>query len=181
MSSHRPCLLQSLKNEDTENISYIIPTPVINHFIDDYKRHGRYTGFPVLGVEWQKMESPVLRQALGMQVGASIGVQVRYMVGVGGVGRWTTLPGVRGVDSFAGRALGSWEEAAMDSASLYRPPGPPNTRRPPNWSPNPTQHLSPPDLPPTAVPFFLLAAQAARRAGAAHRAHLPSQQGSQGR
>lgn len=37
-------------------------------FINDYERHGRYTGFPSLGIEWQKMESPVLRQALGMQV-----------------------------------------------------------------------------------------------------------------
>ncbi len=33
----------------------------------DYERNGRYTGFPSMGVEWQKMESPVLRQALGMQ------------------------------------------------------------------------------------------------------------------
>lgn len=32
-----------------ENISYIIPTPVIEHFINDYERHGRYTGFPSLG------------------------------------------------------------------------------------------------------------------------------------
>ncbi|GAB4815905.1 hypothetical protein N2152v2_002951 [Parachlorella kessleri] len=59
---------QSLKSEDTENISYIIPTPVINHFITDYERNGKYTGFPALGVEWQKMESPVLRSALGMKV-----------------------------------------------------------------------------------------------------------------
>ena len=57
---------QSLKHEDAENISYIIPTPVIEHFIRDYERHGRYTGFPALGLEWQKMESPVLREALGM-------------------------------------------------------------------------------------------------------------------
>ena len=40
---------------------------MIAHFISDYERHGAYTGFPSLGVEWQKMESPVLRQALGMQ------------------------------------------------------------------------------------------------------------------
>ena len=57
---------QSLKHEDAENISYIITTPVIEHFILDYERHGRYTGFPALGLEWQKMESPVLREALGM-------------------------------------------------------------------------------------------------------------------
>ncbi|KDD74963.1 hypothetical protein H632_c960p1 [Helicosporidium sp. ATCC 50920] len=57
---------QSLKHEDAENISYIIPTPVVEHFIRDYETHGAYTGFPSLGIEWQKMESPVMRRALGM-------------------------------------------------------------------------------------------------------------------
>lgn len=57
---------QSLKHEDAENIGYIIPTPVIHHFIQDYERNGQYTGFPCLGVEWQKMENPDLRKALGM-------------------------------------------------------------------------------------------------------------------
>jgi S1-C subfamily serine protease len=67
---------QSLKNEDTEAISYIIPTPVIKHFLLDYQTHGCYTGFPALGVEWQKLESPILREALGMQPGVR-GVLVR--------------------------------------------------------------------------------------------------------
>ncbi|RMZ56724.1 hypothetical protein APUTEX25_002813, partial [Auxenochlorella protothecoides] len=67
---------QSLKHEDAENISYIIPTPVIEHFINDYERNQAYTGFPSLGVEWQKMESPVLRKALGMQP-SQRGVMVR--------------------------------------------------------------------------------------------------------
>lgn len=67
---------QSLKNEEVEAISYIIPVTVIKHFIGDYERHGRYTGFPTLGVEWQKMESPALRQALGMEAGQR-GVMVR--------------------------------------------------------------------------------------------------------
>ncbi|KXZ47287.1 hypothetical protein GPECTOR_36g14 [Gonium pectorale] len=58
---------QSLKHEDAENIGYIIPTPVIQHFLTDYARHGRYTGFPCLGVEWQKLENPDLRAALKMQ------------------------------------------------------------------------------------------------------------------
>lgn len=40
---------------------YIIPTPVIEHFIKDFERNGRYTGFPTLGVSWQKMENPTLR------------------------------------------------------------------------------------------------------------------------
>nr|DAD31013.1 TPA_asm: hypothetical protein HUJ06_009864 [Nelumbo nucifera] len=57
---------QSLKHEDVENIGYVIPTPVIMHFITDYERNKEYTGFPTLGVEWQKMENPDLRMAMGM-------------------------------------------------------------------------------------------------------------------
>lgn len=60
--------LQSLKHEDAENIGYVIPTPVIDHFISDYARNGHYTAFPALGIEWQKMESPFMRKALGMKV-----------------------------------------------------------------------------------------------------------------
>ncbi len=25
----------------------------VMHFLDDYDKHGRYTGFPCLGIEWQ--------------------------------------------------------------------------------------------------------------------------------
>lgn len=35
---------QSLKHEDVENIGYVIPTPVIMHFIQDYTKNGSYTG-----------------------------------------------------------------------------------------------------------------------------------------
>lgn len=35
---------QSLKHEDVENIGYVIPTPVIEHFIKDYEKNGAYTG-----------------------------------------------------------------------------------------------------------------------------------------
>ncbi|KAK7859105.1 protease do-like 9 [Quercus suber] len=58
---------QSLKHEDVENIGYVIPTPVIMHFIQDYEKNGGYTGFPILGVEWQKMENPDLRRSMGMK------------------------------------------------------------------------------------------------------------------
>ena len=33
---------QSLKDGDAENIGYIIPTPVIFHFLRDYALNGRY-------------------------------------------------------------------------------------------------------------------------------------------
>ncbi|CAB4305547.1 unnamed protein product [Prunus armeniaca] len=57
---------QSLKHEDAENIGYVIPIPVIMHFIEDYEKNGAYTGFPILGIEWQKMENPDLRMSMGM-------------------------------------------------------------------------------------------------------------------
>ena len=57
-----------MQHEDAENIGYVIPTPVIEHFINDYERNGQYTAFPALCIEWQKMESPFMRKALGMQV-----------------------------------------------------------------------------------------------------------------
>lgn len=52
---------QSYAGSDAENIGYVIPTPVINHFLDDYERNGTFTGFPALGVQWQRMESAALR------------------------------------------------------------------------------------------------------------------------
>jgi hypothetical protein len=60
LRSRRVCILRR----------YIIPTPVIHHFIADYERNGAYTGFPTLGVEWQKLENPHLRKSLGMKDGA---------------------------------------------------------------------------------------------------------------
>ena len=60
------CLCQ--QGEEVESLGYIIPPPVITHFITDYERNGRYTAFPNLGVEWQRLESPHLRKALGMKV-----------------------------------------------------------------------------------------------------------------
>ena len=58
---------QSLKDGDTENIGYVIPTPVIDHFITDYGRTGKYSGFPALQCEFQRLENPSLRKSLGMK------------------------------------------------------------------------------------------------------------------
>ena len=58
---------QSLKDSDTEGIGYIIPTPVVDHFISDFKRTGVYNGFPALQCEFQRLENPSLRKSLGMK------------------------------------------------------------------------------------------------------------------
>ena len=50
--------------------------PVVDHFLSDFISHGRVTGFPVLGIKWQRMESASLRAAYGMPHGAK-GVLVR--------------------------------------------------------------------------------------------------------
>jgi hypothetical protein len=40
---------------------------VVSHFLTDYIRNGSFTGFPALGVQWQRMESDALRRAYSMQ------------------------------------------------------------------------------------------------------------------
>lgn len=47
-------------------VGYVIPTAVVNHFLTDYLRNGSFTGFPALGVQWQRMESETLRRAYKM-------------------------------------------------------------------------------------------------------------------
>jgi len=48
-----------------ENIGYMVPAPVINHFLEDIK-DGTYDGIPGFGISWQKMENPDLRLKFGM-------------------------------------------------------------------------------------------------------------------
>lgn len=66
---------QVYRSDDVENIGYVIPTTVVSHFLEDYQRNGRYTGFPCLGVLLQKLENPALRTCL--KVSSSEGVLVR--------------------------------------------------------------------------------------------------------
>jgi len=57
---------QALSGSDVENVGYVIPTTVVSHFLTDYIRNGAFTGFPALGVQWQRMESETLRRAYKM-------------------------------------------------------------------------------------------------------------------
>ena len=58
---------QSYAGSDAENIGYVIPTPVIEHFLTDYERNGKFTGFPSIGIQWQKVESEALRRWAKME------------------------------------------------------------------------------------------------------------------
>ena len=57
---------QSYAGSDAENIGYVIPVPVIEHFIDDFTKNSEFTGFPQMGIQFQSMESHSLRMAHGM-------------------------------------------------------------------------------------------------------------------
>lgn len=57
---------QSIGAEKAESIGYIIPTVVIHHFLQDLLKHGKYTGFPTLGIQVQPMENSHLREAYSM-------------------------------------------------------------------------------------------------------------------
>ncbi|CAD6334642.1 unnamed protein product [Miscanthus lutarioriparius] len=66
---------QVYRSDEAENIGYVIPTTVVSHFLNDYQKNGKYTGFPCLGVLLQKLENPALREIL--KVPSSEGVLVR--------------------------------------------------------------------------------------------------------
>ncbi|GLJ45098.1 hypothetical protein SUGI_0949380 [Cryptomeria japonica] len=66
---------QVYRSDDAENIGYVIPTTVVSHFLNDYEKNGKYTGFPCLGVLLQKLENPALRECLN--VPSNEGVLIR--------------------------------------------------------------------------------------------------------
>ncbi|XP_062513956.1 uncharacterized protein LOC134189634 isoform X2 [Corticium candelabrum] len=51
---------------NAENIGYIIPVPVIDHFLNDFKSHHDYLGFCNLGIRFQNLESDIMREYLGL-------------------------------------------------------------------------------------------------------------------
>jgi len=54
--------------DEAENVGYMIPAPVVAHFLEDVK-DGRYDGFPRFGIRVQNMESEAQRVAAGMRPG----------------------------------------------------------------------------------------------------------------
>lgn len=85
LSEHGDCIgiaFQSYAGSDAENIGYVIPIPVIDHFLRDYEVHGNFTGFPSIGIQWQKMESEALRRSAQMLPGHH-GVMVRNVQPIG--------------------------------------------------------------------------------------------------
>ncbi|XP_057313371.1 uncharacterized protein LOC130654772 [Hydractinia symbiolongicarpus] len=47
--------------DNAENIGYIIPIPVVSHFLEDISRNEKFSGFCNLGIRWQPIESDHMR------------------------------------------------------------------------------------------------------------------------
>lgn len=67
---------QSLSEDDVENIGYVVPVNVINHFLDDVRRHGSYSGVCGVGVHLQAMENEQLRKHYKMKDNKDTGVLI---------------------------------------------------------------------------------------------------------
>ncbi len=59
-------VMQGMQSAD--NIGYMVPTPVIRHFLEDIE-DGRYDGWPSIGVALQNMENPDLKRSVKMPEG----------------------------------------------------------------------------------------------------------------
>lgn len=63
-----------------DNIGYMVPIPVIQHFLDDVA-DGRLDGVPALGIDWQPIENKDLRELYGLPAGRTGVLVTRVMPG----------------------------------------------------------------------------------------------------
>jgi len=63
--------------DDSQSIGYMVPAPIINHFLHDIK-DGNYDGFPALGISHQKIENEALKKKYGLSTKQS-GVLVTFI------------------------------------------------------------------------------------------------------
>jgi len=70
--------MQNIK--DAENINFIVPTPIINHFLTDLK-DGKYDGFPEDGICIQSMENSGMKRRFGLKDGQTGGLVYYIMPG----------------------------------------------------------------------------------------------------
>ena len=52
-----------------EGVGYIIPTSVLQHFLEDYEKNGGNAGFPSVPFDFEKMESFALQRYCKMGAG----------------------------------------------------------------------------------------------------------------
>jgi hypothetical protein len=63
--------------DGAENIGYVVPVTVVQHLLEDIRRHGKYTGFCSMGIGMSFLENQTFRKSLGMTEKELSGVMVR--------------------------------------------------------------------------------------------------------
>ena len=58
-------VMQTLNAKNAENLGYMVPIPVVEHFFTDIK-DGQYDGFPNLGISMQTLENPDMKRKYGL-------------------------------------------------------------------------------------------------------------------
>ncbi len=71
-------VMQIYNPGDSVNTGYMIPAPVINHFLKDIE-DGNYDGFPDIGLVAQKMENPDMKRKYGLSEGQN-GLVVNHVI-----------------------------------------------------------------------------------------------------
>ena len=136
-------------------LRYVIPPPVIDHFLLDYKRNATFTGFPALGIHWQRMESDALRCGFPASrlPGAARGLLPGSAPGAGGrSGRRQSQPSAGTLRWGAGPCAaggGSGRQGPLDAAPPPHSAHPTAPSHHQTTPPLPTQGAhAPPRLPP---------------------------------
>ncbi|ETO17995.1 hypothetical protein RFI_19300 [Reticulomyxa filosa] len=62
-----------------QNIGYIIPVPVIEHFLEGIKRKNKSLNFPSIGMSWSKLENPSHKASLQMRE-EQTGIFVNHLI-----------------------------------------------------------------------------------------------------
>ena len=70
-------VMQSYNSRQSESLGYMVPSPVIKHFLKDLE-DGSYDGFPVLGMQTQTIESRDMKRRFLMK-GSQTGVLVNHI------------------------------------------------------------------------------------------------------
>ena len=66
--------------EQAENIGYVVPVTVVMHFLEDIRRHGKFSGVTCLGIRYARLENESMRKYLKLPE-ESKGKSKKYKVG----------------------------------------------------------------------------------------------------
>eukprot|EP00798_Chlamydomonas_sp_ICE-L_P005850 gene5850-6136_t len=130
----------ALVGEDVENVGYVIPALVVNHFLTDYERTGSFSGFPSIGSSSRQHKlagiaieivrtSSSSKQAPKAQARPPTRTQRRRSRSSAGGGSSRSSSRPRSGPSEAGSRTRS--APPLDAPAASPPPKPPPRRRPP--------------------------------------------------